>query len=114
MTSNLPQREQTLTQLRNIINGVVKGVPVNVYLFGSWARKQEKRTSDIDIALYSKDKIPMKVWVELHENINDSTIPFHVDLVDLSTTNPVFIEKVMKEGIIWKDCSNDFTLPTMH
>lgn len=111
MTSN---REKTLTQLKNIIDQTVHDIPVNVYLFGSWARNQEKRTSDIDVALHTKHQIPMKIWVKLREDIDASTIPYHVDLVDLSTANPVFVEKVMKEGIVWKDCANDFTSPQRH
>lgn len=35
------QRNQTLNQLKNIVNDSLQNIPVNVYLFGSWARKEE-------------------------------------------------------------------------
>lgn len=54
MTFKISQRDQTLMQLKNIINQSLSDIPVNVYLFGSGARKEEKRTSDIDITLESK------------------------------------------------------------
>jgi len=46
--------------------------------------------------------------VELRERIKESTLPYIVDLVDLSEANSVFTEKVMKEGIQWRDCANEF------
>ena len=41
-------REQILEQLKSILN---------VFLFGSWARQKEKRSSDIDVAIESDSQI---------------------------------------------------------
>jgi len=102
------QRAQSLRQLNHIINKTLADLPVNVFPFGSWARQEEKRTSDIDIALQPKEDIPKEKWVELRERIEESTLPYIVDLVDLSKANFVFTEKVMKEWIQWRDCTNEF------
>lgn len=112
MSSNRSQREQTLTLLKNILIRTLKDVPVNIYLFGSWARNEEKRTSDIDIALQSQEEIPTKKLVELREEIEESTLPYNVDLVDLSKVNSIIINKVIREGIVWKDCTKGYKAQT--
>lgn len=99
----ISQRDQTLMCLKSIILKTLNDISVNVFLFGSWARKEEKRTSDIDIAIQSKEEIPLAIWVELRELIEESSLPYNVDLIDLSKVNNVLIEKVKKEGILWKD-----------
>jgi predicted nucleotidyltransferase len=112
--SSQSQRDQMLNILKNIIIDTLCDVPVNVYLFGSWARKEEKKTSDIDIALQSAEEIPVDKWVELREKIEESILPYKVDLVDLSKASPAIIEKVRREGILWRDYWNDSSLQTKH
>jgi hypothetical protein len=101
MDGNRIDREDILNYLKKIIAETLQDQPVEVYLFGSWARKEEKRTSDIDIAVSSHSAIPLSKWVELREKIDESELPYRVDLVDLSKVNPSFKEKVKKEGILW-------------
>jgi uncharacterized protein len=108
------QREQILIQLKDMIIETLSDVPVNVYLFGSWARNEEKRTSDIDIGLQSRVEIPIEKWVELRERIEESSIPYRVDLVDLSKANSFLVDKVKSEGILWRDYSNDSSSQTKH
>ncbi len=108
MSKNRQNRDQILKHLKSIIISTLNDTPTNVYLFGSWARMEEKRTSDIDIALLSPEGIPDYKWAELRERIEESTLPYHVDLVDLSKADHEFVIKVEKEGIKWKDYSNVF------
>jgi predicted nucleotidyltransferase len=100
-------RNKVLNQLKQIIDDTLMDCEINVYLFGSWARKEEKQTSDIDIALWAKEEIPIEKWVALNERIEESTVPYKVDLVNLSKAAPVFREKVESEGIVWTDCWKD-------
>ncbi|RYG74452.1 nucleotidyltransferase domain-containing protein [Lentibacillus lipolyticus] len=111
--ANIP-RERTLIKLKNIILQSLQGDSVNVYLFGSWARREEKRTSDIDIALQSNEDIPIEKIVELREKIEESTLPYHVDLVNLANASSDLTKKVEEEGILWKDCKNDWGTQTGH
>ncbi|UFU00202.1 nucleotidyltransferase domain-containing protein [Radiobacillus kanasensis] len=46
-------RENILKDLKTIIFDVLKEDNVKVYLFGSWARQEEKNSSDIDVAIES-------------------------------------------------------------
>lgn len=76
---------------------------VKVWLFGSHAKGNSRRYSDIDIAILPGESLPGSFISDLKEKIEQSTIPYSVDLVDLSQVNEEFRQKVLKEGIIWKD-----------
>lgn len=114
MVSDNINRERTLATLKNIVLQSLQGIPVNVYLFGSWARHEEKRTSDIDIAIQSDEKIPITKMVDLRERIEESTLPYQVDLVNLANASHDLVKKVEKEGILWKDYKSDWKTQTGH
>jgi predicted nucleotidyltransferase len=106
------ERDRILMLLKEIVLDTLDDVSTKVYLFGSWAREEEKRTSDIDIGLLSKEDIPIRKWVELRERIEESCLPYRVDVVDLSKANTVLVEKVKREGILWRDYTNDSSSQT--
>lgn len=114
MKSEDSQRDQMLMLLKSVIMETLGNLPVNVYLFGSWARGEEKRTSDIDVGILPNEELSTAKWVELLDRIEESLVPYNVDMVDLSRANPVILEKVKREGIVWKDCSKDSSLQTKH
>lgn len=101
MNRRTDAREEILNNLREIVREAIGDFPADVYLFGSWARREEKRSSDIDVGILPRGEIPRGVWAMLRERIEESPIPYRVDLVDLSKAEDSFREKVMKEGISW-------------
>ena len=44
-------RERILEQLKSILNEQLVSAKLRTYLFGSWARQEEKHSSDIDLAI---------------------------------------------------------------
>ncbi|CAM3115005.1 nucleotidyltransferase domain-containing protein [Filibacter tadaridae] len=107
MTTHTELREQILSELRSIINTTLSDLDVKVYLFGSWARNEEKQSSDIDIAVESCSQLPPSKWLELHENIEESIIPYNVDIVNLENASSALIQNVKREGVIWIDSKNE-------
>ena len=95
-------RDQILERLKNIVLAETADANVKVYLFGSWARGEERRASDIDIALDWIDGAPPGRMARLREILTESDVPFRVDVVDLSTAGEVLASKVAKEGVLWK------------
>lgn len=95
-------RQQILDMVRQVIMAEIGDYPVKVYLFGSWARGEERISSDIDIALDGSDGIPLEILTRLREAMEESTIPYRVDVVDLAEAAKVLVTKVRKEGIVWK------------
>ncbi|PKN03432.1 hypothetical protein CVU75_02220 [Candidatus Dependentiae bacterium HGW-Dependentiae-1] len=85
-----------------ILNTVLRYIPqTKVYLFGSRARKDNTPESDIDIALDAGKKIDSSVLSAIKEALEESIIPFTVDVVDMHTVSEDFKKQVLKDGIVW-------------
>ena len=95
--------EVDLALARKIVLDGLAGYAVRVFLFGSRAKGEADRVSDIDIAIWPQENIPLGVFAQIREALEESDILYHVDLVDLSETNPAFRERVLREGIPWKE-----------
>ncbi|ADG07762.1 nucleotidyltransferase family protein [Kyrpidia tusciae] len=96
-------RTVLLETVRRIALEHVRGTDVRVYLFGSWARGEERRSSDIDIGLWSSRPLSREWIASLRERFEESTVPRRVDVVDLTQVDPAFVQRVLKEGIQWSD-----------
>jgi len=70
-----------------------------IYLFGSRARGDASEYSDIDIAIKGKKSLKIAL-AEAKYAIEESQIPYKVDLIDLK--NAPYLETVIeKEGVVW-------------
>jgi predicted nucleotidyltransferase len=74
-----------------------------VWLFGSCARGEVRQHSDIDIAILPRDELPLGFFGELQADIEDSKIPYDVDLVDLTHADSALVDAVRREGIPWRN-----------
>lgn len=88
-------------EARAIVERALRGYPAEVYLFGSWARGDARRLSDIDVAVLPKGDIPWSVLSRLRDELDESTIPYPVEVVDLRETSDEFRARVLREGIRW-------------
>src|SRR5699024_585611 len=91
-------RDSIIYQLRELVTGQLSSEEVRIYLFGSWARQEEKQSSDIDIAIDTDRPLDVRKWNDLIEKIEESTIPYKVDVVDLQHSSPKLVEQVKEEG----------------
>jgi hypothetical protein len=101
------EREKVLTQVKELVLQALEGVPASVYLFGSWARGEERRTSDIDIAVRPEGPLPAGILRSLRDLLEEAPIPYRVDVVDLREADGALWERIKKEGILWKGCGKD-------
>lgn len=76
--------------------------PVRIYLFGSWARGRAKRSSDVDIAIESREDMSFLIG-EFREALENSCIVYNVDVVDMNFAAESLCKKIREEGIVWKD-----------
>jgi len=97
------QRKEILNLIKNTLLDYTKDTSLQVYLFGSWAKNKERHTSDIDIGILSKNTLPKEYFANLRSYLEESIIPYRVDIVDLSEVNPEFLKRVKEEGTLWKD-----------
>lgn len=93
--------EQDLSKIRQIIMAALGEYPVQVFLFGSHAAGHAVRASDIDVAVLPQEPLPAGLLSRIREEIENSNVPYPVDLVDLSQTDAPFRQRVLKEGIPW-------------
>lgn len=95
-------RQKILNEAKLILKKHLAHIDAEVFLFGSWARKEEGQSSDLDIALLVKEKsVPQGLFTEIRTAFEESTIPYHTDIVDLSIVDQPFKDKVFQEGIRW-------------
>ena len=76
------RNEQPVQRVKDLVLQYFEGRNVRIYLFGSWARGEQKRSSDIDIAIESRDDISYELTL-LRERLEESTISRQVDVVDM-------------------------------
>jgi len=87
--------------LLDIIYTVLPGC--EVYLFGSRARCEHDSGADIDLAIDNKDIIERKKLSKIKEKIEETTIPLHVDLIDLNNISETLRVEIQSEGLPWKN-----------
>lgn len=98
---------EILDMVRDLVLQGVANANVRVYLFGSWARGEQRRTSDIDIAIEHDGALSSDLVMNIRELLEESIVPYRVDVVDLTEAGAILAEKVRKEGILWKDYARD-------
>jgi predicted nucleotidyltransferase len=93
--------QRDLGEARRIILDALGDRRARVYLFGSWARNDQRRYSDIDVAIAPDEPLPPGFFLDLEERLDRSEILYPVDLVDLSTAAAALRERVFSEGVEW-------------
>jgi uncharacterized protein len=95
-------RARALERVREIIFQVLGDRDVRVYLFGSSVTGRVRRSSDIDVAIDPLRVLPSAILSELRERLDESQVPYDVDIVDLSAASPEIRASVEREGLLWK------------
>ncbi len=91
-------KETVLAALRPYL----QGTGTRLYLFGSFARGEGGRASDLDLALLSPTPLAPLMPL-LREALEEAPVVRRVDLVDLAEAEPAFRERVLREGVLWAE-----------
>lgn len=94
---------KALEEVRSIVLDVVGRGKATVYLFGSWARGEATSLSDIDVAIDPHTILPPGTLARLRERLEESHVPYRVDVVDLRRVSSAFRRRVFEEGVQWSD-----------
>jgi predicted nucleotidyltransferase len=103
MSSPTPIYQKSIRDLKSLVIELFKEENVILILFGSRARGDYSRVSDIDIGILPDKRLDRKKLILLKEKIDNLNFPYTVDVVDLSKVSEAFREKVLRDGIIWKN-----------
>ena len=87
---------EDIEDLKNFLKEYFKNTDVKVYLFGSRAKGKNRKYSDIDLAIESKNDIKDKIE-ELKSIIEESNLIYKVDIVELSKAD--FLKN--EEMVLW-------------
>lgn len=94
-------QDNFLDDIRQIILNGLKQYRVQVYLFGSQATGKAGPLSDVDVAVRPLEQIPPGVLSAIREQLEESNIPYSVDLMDLSQLNHKWLNSIKNSGILW-------------
>ncbi len=94
-------RRRWIEEARLCVTRAVAPCHARVWLFGSCARGDAKRFSDIDIAVEAEGRLSGMAWAAIDDAIETSTIPCDVDVVDLADVSDAFRARVMAEAVEW-------------
>ena len=97
-----PTRQRAIEELRRMVLAALGEHDAEVWLFGSCARGDAFQHSDIDIAILPHDELPSGFFSYLAESVEESSIPYDVDIVDLRSAALTLIDEVRHEGVKWK------------
>ncbi|MBV8335295.1 MAG: nucleotidyltransferase domain-containing protein [Alphaproteobacteria bacterium] len=97
-----PTRSRAIEELRRMVLAALGEHDAEVWLFGSCARGEVLQHSDIDIAILPRDEVPSGFFSVLRETVEESSIPYEVDIVDLRRAAPSLLDEVRREGVKWK------------
>jgi len=79
--------------LRSALNGEL------VYVFGSRARGDHRKTSDIDLAIVGSKPVTMAVRSQLEFGFSESDLPFKVDVEDMLTVDESFKKIIEADAV---------------
>ncbi len=94
--------KKSLEQIKSMILETFRDDDIRIMLFGSRARGDFNRRSDIDIGILPRKRYDRSKLIFLKEKLENMNIPYKVDIVDISKVSEIFRKKAMKEGEIWK------------
>lgn len=88
---------------------VLKKVPLDkylVFLFGSRVAGNAHAMSDIDVGFWGESNLPLMLKAEIEMEIEESIVPFRVDLIDFNQADSAFKQEALKKIIIWNSPGN--------
>lgn|SRR5690625_3967296 len=100
--SSLIALEDDLAEVRRIVLSRLNG-RARVYLYGSCARNQATRTSDIDVGIIPLEPLDPAQLGDIREALEQSNVLLPVDLVNLAEADAEFREHVLRDAVKWSD-----------
>ena len=100
-TSLETARERAKIKIRRIVLRALGSRRAQVLLVGSSARGDAFRRSDIDVAIDPIDPIPDLVFSQIRNALDESEIPYRVDVFDLSRLDDRYRASLMEGALSW-------------
>lgn len=103
MDNRINLKPEYQKQLIEICEKVFGNYHVEIMAFGSRVNGNARISSDIDLAVKTDQEIPVPVE-RFREMLEESTIPYTVDVVFLKETEGGLTKEIVEKGIVlWKN-----------
>ncbi len=79
-------------EIKNIIFQFLDPEEYGVFIFGSRATGKAKKYSDYDIGILGTKSVPLNILAKINEALEESNLPYRVDVVDFSLVSKDFKE----------------------
>ncbi len=96
-------KNRYIEKLKQLTLASLEGEKVKVFLFGSRARQEHCRTSDVDIGLIPFGELNKRKLLFLKDKVEELNIPYKVEIVDFSQVSADFKKEATKGAVVWKD-----------
>lgn len=93
--------EKYLGIVRETIMKYVNADQYTVFLFGSRASGVGNSQSDVDVGVLGDEPLPYRIRTKVLSELEESIVPFPVDLVDFSEVDEDFRNVALKDAILW-------------
>jgi len=93
--------QSDLALAHTIIRAYIPADVAELVLFGSRARGDARRWSDIDVGVRPLRPLPAGLLAATRAALEESSLLLNVDLVNLDEANPALRESVEREGKPW-------------
>ena len=93
--------EKYLNMLKEIILSIVDTKKVMVFLFGSRISGHHSSSADADIGLLADERLSTNLYHKIRNAIDESIIPWEVDIIDFTRADQTFKEATLKDIVIW-------------
>lgn len=90
-------------KIKSYVLDALENEPVKVILFGSRALGKSRKTSDFDIGIIPYGTFSRKKITQLKAALEESTIPYHIDIVNFAEVSDEFKNHAMKGAKVWKE-----------
>ena len=87
---HMKQIEKDEKEIKEIIFRFLDTKKYQVFIFGSRATGKAKKFSDYDIGISGKDVVSSQVKILIEEALEESNLPYKVDIVDFSLVSSNF------------------------
>lgn len=81
---------KTEKEIKDIIFRFLDPKKYQVFIFGSRATGKSKKYSDYDVGIWGKKSVTWNVSAKIEEALEESDLPYKVDVVDFSLVSPEF------------------------
>jgi len=93
--------DKYLKILKDIILSQINREQVMVFVFGSRVLNRYSSSADVDIGLLSSEKLPSSIYHRIKNAVDESIIPWDVDIIDFARVDSSFKTQAMENIIVW-------------